>query len=498
MSTRNATIDQSTPVPDKDSTTIIDDQITNIMRMIAAQETMPASLSQIVSKPVPVDHTPKSEVQTPKAAPTTAAQATAIPTLPPLATPAARSKKSLKRFIRPLIGIGFVLFSAWATMPLVIDVRSTQAVVNAPITTLRSPIGGTIAQLHQGASGTNADTDAVLFNVNNPLVDENRLDALNDEKAFLESQIKSARQQLASMTDLRDGMETTVEKYKKAKMRLLQLERDGSAAALESVKILEKQRLAEQETLTQLKNKLSISKQDVAAAEFAVETVHQDVIHAQKKVEDLDEQLSSLENGVHVGPGDGSNDLPYSTQRLHDLNLRLVETRESIQQNESKLEQLDRHINAEKERLAKQSTYTAKTPADWVVWRRHVVEGSAIQSNTPLMDMIDPKEIFIDAVMSEKNLARVKPGDVARVRVAGYDKEYQAVVKQVVGHTLPWPDTLLAAESLATSKQEVHVLLSFMEPFPRDGEVISIPIGRPAEVIFHSVSDYVKQIAPKF
>jgi len=95
----------------------------------------------------------------------------------------------------------------------------------------------------------------------------------------------------------------------------------------------------------------------------------------------------------------------------------------------------------------------------------------------------------VDAVIYEKNLARVRPGDKARVRIVGSNKEWNAVVRQVIGRTLPLPDRLLAVESVPHDKQEVHVILSFSEPLS-DGEGdVSAAVGLPAEVTFVSTHD---------
>ncbi len=123
------------------------------------------------------------------------------------------------------------------------------------------------------------------------------------------------------------------------------------------------------------------------------------------------------------------------------------------------------------------------------------MSGTAVKADSPLMDMIDPTEIFIDAVIYEGDLSRVHLGDTAHVRISGSNKEWKAVVKQVVGHGLPWPDRLLAVEAVPTSKrQEVHVILSFSEPFSNGEGVIFVPIGLPAEVTFVSTRDFFKKL----
>jgi multidrug resistance efflux pump len=311
----------------------------------------------------------------------------------------------------------------------------------------------------------------------------------------LEARIGGLRQQLENLSHLRDNLLATTHKYEEARLRTLELECEGATSLVESAENIEKQRVAEEKLLDQLRKNRSVSVQDANASHFAAEAARHSVVQAQKNVENLEEQIRALKDGIHVGPSDGRNDLPYSAQRLHELSFRIEEIRASLQQDEAKLAQLLRHLGAEEERLDLRSQFTAKAPVDWVVWRRHVVSGTAIKADSPLLDLIDPTEVFVDAVISESDLSKVRLGDTAHVRISGSGKEWKAVVKQVVGHGLPWPDQLLAAEAIPTSKrQEVHVILSFSEPVSNGKGAILMPIGLPAEVTFVSTRDLFKKL----
>ena len=115
---------------------------------------------------------------------------------------------------------------------------------------------------------------------------------------------------------------------------------------------------------------------------------------------------------------------------------------------------IERHIAAEKERLSCRGEYAAALPAPSIVWRRYVAGDTLVAAESPLLDVIDPAEVFIDATIAESDLSRVKIGDHATVRWAGSNKPWKAVVKSVFGRSLPWPDRLLAVASVTPSKQE--------------------------------------------
>ena len=261
-------------------------------------------------------------------------------------------------------------------------------------------------------------------------------------------------------------------------------------AALESARAVKKQRDFEEEQLVELRAARTVSKLDATAAHCAANAARQAVVQAEKNVQKLQEQIRCLRAGVEAGD-DGGGDLPYSTQRLHELACRVEETRASLEQDRAKLAQLQRHIRAETERKARRARFASAALEEAVVWRRRVGDNTPIQADCPLLDLVNPSEVFIDAVISEGDLKRVRCGGTARVRLAGSPKEWKAVVKQVFGHDLPWPDANLAAAAVPTTQQEIHVILGFAESFTDGGKIV-FPVGLPAEVTFVSTGDALK------
>ena len=235
-----------------------------------------------------------------------------------------------------------------------------------------------------------------------------------------------------------------------------------------------------------------VSNFDAGATQFAAEAAHHSAIQAQKAVENLEEQIRALRDGVHVGPGDGRNDLPYSTQRLHEIGLRIEEVRAALQQDEAKLAQLERHVLAE--------TRTAVPPCAVHVPpcrpNRSFGAGTSaatppIKADSPLLDLIRPSEVFIDAVIYERDLSRVKPGDTARVRLARFR---QRVEGRGEAGLRPQPSLARSASGNASrpqrAKRRSTSFWASASPLDgRRGRPRWCPVGLPAEVTFVSTGD---------
>jgi multidrug resistance efflux pump len=413
--------------------------------------------------------------------------------LPPLAAPSP-PRRLARRLVRPAIGAALLALAAWALLPLFLDLHSIQAVVNAPIITLRSPIEGTVTFRCAPTCGTKVDANAPLIEIKNKLADGDRLDALKDEQALLEARVASFRQQLETLGTLRDSLSASARSYRDARLRTLEVECEGARASLENAKAVERQRKAENEQVAQLQRTKSVSNGDVGATQSAAEAAHHAVVQAEKQVESVEEQIRALREGVYVGPGDGRNDLPYSTQRIHEIEFRLEEVRAALQQDEAKLAQLARHVRAETERQSRRTEFQSSMPADAVVWRPHVTGQTTVAADSPLVDVIDPAEIFIDAVIYESDMSRVKVGDAATVRLAGSRTDRKAVVKQVIGRSLPWPDPFLATPAVPAARQEIHVILAFAEPLPQGEGSSALPVGVPAQVTFVTTGQAMKAL----
>ncbi len=80
-------------------------------------------------------------------------------------------------------------------------------------------------------------------------------------------------------------------------------------------------------------------------------------------------------------------------------------------QDEAKLAQLRRHVLAEMPGSPAPPRFTSCPPAETVVWRRRASGDAPIKADDPLLDVIRPSEVFIDAVIYGATCSRVKPGD---------------------------------------------------------------------------------------
>src|SRR5262245_59402105 len=133
---------------------------------------------------------------------------------------------SLRRRIRLGLGVGLLSIAGWLGVswllsPSLWSITSSQAVVNARIMTLHSPIEGTMAESPPPV-GHAVTAGSPLLRVDNPLADDSHLQELKAEAASLDERVAAWKRQHEELEALKDRLGGNVRKYQTAAVRRLE------------------------------------------------------------------------------------------------------------------------------------------------------------------------------------------------------------------------------------------------------------------------------------
>jgi multidrug resistance efflux pump len=408
-----------------------------------------------------------------------AAPAAVGPYRPATGPAAVPSRRAWRRFIRAGLGLTCLGFAAWAVVPLP-GVGSDRAVVNAPLATIRSPIDGTVKLVPPPAGTSAPGGEGEVIEVAAYLGHDSRLEALRGEAAALKARTEAAREQLQALDNLSAELEAAARRYQTLAQRRLERRRDAARSAAEQARLTHKQREGEHTLVAGIVGTGGVSRQEVMSSRLVAEAARQAADHEAHVLAGIEEELQALKQGVFLGEGDGRADLPYSAQRRHEVALRRADVQTALRHDEARLAAAEAQARDEEARAARRGQFRA-APAG-IVWRHHVADGSAVSAGGALVDCLDLSAVFIDAVVPEKYLAWLRPGDEAVVHLAGTGAAVPAVVKRVARRDLPWAESMLAAEPPSAGRQEVHVLLVPAGDPP--AALGADCVGRSAEVTF--------------
>jgi multidrug resistance efflux pump len=372
-------------------------------------------------------------------------------------------------------------------MPGLWTITSNQAVVNARVVTLSSPIEGVVTTAPP-ATGKQVARGALLLQVDSPLVDEKHVEDLQTEMATLFERVAALKKHLARIEALKAELSVSFDNYKNSMVTKVAHELEEAKAEEEAAAAALRQKVFEEGREFALLNRGFGRPPELTAARYAAEVAAKQAARARASVARLTHQLESIKCVVFIGPGDSRNDVPYSRQRVDELAVQQLDDEAKIQEHEARLAQLERQVGSESSRSRQRSSYQLTAPVDGIVWRRFVAEGSSVGPQTELLQILDTSTLFVDARLSEKYADDVRPGNKVVVRLTGSAIEVSGTIRHVLGEGVPQEDHTRAAELPKPSGHEIHVIVDFDKAAAGAGEFNQCLVGRRVEVHFPDVA----------
>ena len=396
--------------------------------------------------------------------------------------PAAPAKKkpassTPRRALKTLLGLAVVAVVGYEPLQRLAQTTSVEAIVNARVITLRSPIEG---EVQSGAAGretgaTLAPGD-LLFRIVDKRADRSRVDDLarqlgqaRDERPRLAARLAGAQALLAEL-------DQQTRAFRDARIRQLEARRDALVAAvaaararsLEAAATLERaNRLVSQGAGTSVQANIAQRDADVAA---------QNEIAAQREVAANDVELDAARRGVFVG--DSYNDRPTSAQRADDLRQQAIDLEQAIGENDRRVARLSQDLADEQARYAELASADVLAPAQGSVWETLTAPGEQVRRGQELMRVLDCRGAFVTATVGESVYNRLRVGSAARFEPRGGGGDLAATVVGLTGaSTAP---ANFAIEPSALARGAYHVAVSV--PGLIGGR--NCDVGRTGRVVF--------------
>ena len=327
------------------------------------------------------------------------------------------------------IGAAIVLSGTviWATAPYATSYVSSQAVVNAPLNTVLSPMEGHITQ-RSPAAGAGIVPGTPLLTV---VVEErNRryLTELRARIALLDESLGSIDAEIAKLTALAEVMTTRIHNYRERTLESLAAETREAEAALSAAQagrdnaegILKRaEALVSQGHATAMRVEA-----DAAARTGAVAEVSRLVA----RLDRVGIEIAAVEAGVFVQ--DGWNDVPYSQQRIDGIDLSLAALATERRRIAGERTAIRSQITVEQQLIAERETFIPIAPSAGVIWKQSGAIGETVVPGDVLVQMVDCDARFLEVTLAERHFGSIVPGDLAWVRLKGGS---EAVAARVTG-----------------------------------------------------------------
>jgi multidrug resistance efflux pump len=319
------------------------------------------------------------------------------------------------RNMRIMATIVLAVAVIWATAPYATSYASSQAVVNAPLNTVLSPMEGHIT--HRSPSvGTGIVFGTTLVTVG---VDERNLRYLAQllaRLALLDESLASIDTEIAKLTALSEIMSTRIRNFRERLLARLAVETREAEAALNSAKASRDNAAVTLERAESLVRHGHATTMRVDADTAARSQAVAAVSRLSVRVKRVDIEIAAVEAGVFIQ--DGLNDVPYSQQRIDGIELSIATLATERRRTASERAALDGQIAVEQQLIAEREIFVPTSPSAGVIWKQSGPVGETVVPGDVLVQTVDCDARFLEVTLAGRHFGSIAPGDFRSGRSA--------------------------------------------------------------------------------
>lgn len=371
----------------------------------------------------------------------------------------------------------------WALAPYVTGYVSTQAVVNAPLNTVLSPIRGRIVEPSL-AVGSGISAGAPLVAVEAHERDRRHLTELRARQNELDSMRAAIEREADRLREVRARLLARLQDYRARmvdRFALLLREADAELAAARAELLQRNAMLERTERLTQRghASEAQAEAEEAGHAEAAAEVARLSALRDRIGVE-------AAAAGAGLFIQDGWSDAPYSQQRLDEIDLRLAALDADLRRAEGERLTLAEQIVAEERLIAARESFRPVAPSAGVIWRQSGATGETVVPGDVLVQFVDCSARFVEVALPERHFGVIVPGASAIVQLKGGGTTVAARVSAILGAGAKFDHPRLAASVPEERPGQLRALVDLGGTALDREPGAFCHVGRTAEVRFPS------------
>jgi multidrug resistance efflux pump len=319
-----------------------------------------------------------------------------------------------RRGFKLAVGLAVVLGLGWSPLKALLVPTSVEAVVNARLATIRSPIEGYVEETPPATSQWRGKAAAPAFVIANPDADRTPLATARREAADNDDRIEINASEQRAVESALAGLVTQVEQFRDSRRESIGLRLAGLTDEADAASAYAEQAEAQWQRARKLR---ASGVTPVAQEEKAKVQARAGALAARAakyKAAEAEVEGKALAKGAFVG--DAYNDTPNSEQAVRELRLRLA----TLQAQASALARSRARLAAELEReatdYARRSRASLALPASGRIFEILVTRGERVAKSQDLMRVLDCETAIVSANVEETVYNRLRVGAKARFK----------------------------------------------------------------------------------
>lgn len=328
------------------------------------------------------------------------------------------------KYRRLILGLLAIIVALWIIVGEQMSGASADAVVNAPVVTVRAIVAGNLS-VPTRQLGARVTQGEVIAGIEDPVVDRIRLDDLLMEARLEEATRVQIEALLADTDATREALLQRTQIFRERRLEELRARLSHAETRLA---ILEADGAPTGEVQQQLLDTVEEGAERLPG-EPRLDTLVLD--HARERVEVLQIALRAAEENVFLG--DGYNDSPNAEQRATELASEVAALRTRLTEAHERVAAVRERVDRERLRVNGLTGGEMQSPVSGLLWEVLQADGVNVQRGDPLLRLVDCRATMVTASVTERVYNSLAVGDAARFRLGGSSTVYDATVARLAG-----------------------------------------------------------------
>lgn len=328
------------------------------------------------------------------------------------------------KYRRLILGLLAIIVALWIIVGEQMSGASADAVVNAPVVTVRAIVAGNLS-VPTRQLGARVTQGEVIAGIEDPVVDRIRLDDLLMEARLEEATRVQIEALLADTDATREALLQRTQIFRERRLEELRARLSHAETRLA---ILEADGAPTGEVQQQLLDTVEEGAERLPG-EPRLDTLVLD--HARERVEVLQIALRAAEENVFLG--DGYNDSPNAEQRATELASEVAALRTRLTEAQERVAAVRERVDRERLRVNGLTGGEMQSPVSGLLWEVLQADGVNVQRGDPLLRLVDCRATMVTASVTERVYNSLAVGDAARFRLGGSSTVYDATVARLAG-----------------------------------------------------------------
>ena len=378
------------------------------------------------------------------------------------------------KLLRLFLSVALILVALWVIVAEQMTGASANAVVNAPLVSVRASTAGTLT-LADRPFGAHVQRGETLGSINDEVVDSVRLNDLRMEQSFAEAELSRLEADLASTRAVREGLVERTETFRARRLDELRTRLDHARTRLAILEEGDFPDETDQRLIDLVGETPDILPQEPGVAPLLLD-------HARERVQLLEIALAAAESGVFLG--DGYNDSPNAGQRANELKTVIAGLEASVEEARTRLQAVETRASRESLRVNTLSGGEIVSPVSGTYWELVEADGVTVQRGDPLLRIVDCGSSFVTLSTTERVFNSLQIGDAASFRLTGRERVMEATVARLAGTGAArlYENMAVAPSQRHLERYDVALLVPELTADPERG----CSIGRTGRAFFDS------------